>query len=143
MFTSSSQCACVHVHAHTHARTRTHAHVHTHTHTRTHTRAHTRVHTRTHAHTHTCTHAHTHTHTHSVVLYMPPTWKSKRSSQLKTSTNLPNWWPRAFTDSVLPVPAGPACKQHMWSASDITLSSTHPPNGDPPSLSSRAWVIVK
>ena len=35
------------------------------------------------------------------------TWKSKVSSQLKTSTNLPSWLPRALTDSVLPVPAGP------------------------------------
>lgn len=35
------------------------------------------------------------------------TWKSKVSSQLKTRTNLPSWFPRAFTDSVLPVPAGP------------------------------------
>lgn len=35
------------------------------------------------------------------------TWKSNVSSQLKTNTNLPSWLPRAFTDSVFPVPAGP------------------------------------
>jgi len=35
------------------------------------------------------------------------TWKSNVSSQLKTSTKRPSWLPRAFTDSVLPVPAGP------------------------------------
>lgn len=37
----------------------------------------------------------------------PMAWKSKVSSQLKTSTKRPSWLPRAFTDSVLPVPAGP------------------------------------
>ena len=37
----------------------------------------------------------------------PIAWKSNVSSQLKTSTKRPNWWPRALTDSVLPVPAGP------------------------------------
>ncbi|MPC14664.1 hypothetical protein E2C01_007435 [Portunus trituberculatus] len=34
-------------------------------------------------------------------------WKSKVSSQLNTSTKRPSWLPRALTDSVLPVPAGP------------------------------------
>ena len=43
-------------------------------------------------------------------LFTTPTWKSKVSSQLNTSTNLPSWFPRAFTDSVLPVPAGPVKK---------------------------------
>jgi hypothetical protein len=38
------------------------------------------------------------------------TWKSNVSSQLKTNTNLPSWLPRAFTDSVFPVPAGPVNK---------------------------------
>lgn len=42
------------------------------------------------------------------------TWKSKFSSQLKTNTNLPSWFPKAFTDSVLPVPAGPWRKQSDW-----------------------------
>ena len=37
----------------------------------------------------------------------PMAWKSKPSSQLKTNTNRPNWWPSAFTVSVFPVPAGP------------------------------------
>ena len=40
------------------------------------------------------------------------TWKSKVSSQLNTNTNLPSWWPRAFTDSVFPVPAGPEIKEN-------------------------------
>lgn len=38
------------------------------------------------------------------------TWKSNVSSQLKTRTKRPSWWPRAFTDSVFPVPAGPRWK---------------------------------
>ena len=40
------------------------------------------------------------------------TWKSKVSSQLNTNTNRPSWWPRAFTDSVFPVPAGPEIKEN-------------------------------
>ena len=50
------------------------------------------------------------------------TWKSKVSSQLKTSTKRPIWLPRAFTDSVLPVPAGPKHKHttHVTAASDST-----------------------
>jgi hypothetical protein len=39
----------------------------------------------------------------------PIAWKSNVSSQLNTKTKRPNWWPRAFTDSVFPVPAGPKC----------------------------------
>lgn len=39
---------------------------------------------------------------------LPIAWKSNVSSQLNTRTNRPNWWPNAFTDSVFPVPAGPA-----------------------------------
>ena len=45
--------------------------------------------------------------THEKCTMPKPTWKSNVSSQLKTNTNLPNWLPKAFTDSVLPVPAGP------------------------------------
>lgn len=40
----------------------------------------------------------------------PIAWKSKVSSQLNTSTKRPSWLPRAFTDSVFPVPAGPTNK---------------------------------
>ena len=52
-------------------------------------------------------------------------WKSKASSQLKTRTNLPNsiGHPEHLMVSVLPVPARP--------------------NGDSPSQSSRAWVMVR
>eukprot|EP00972_Heterocapsa_arctica_P043315 6390367-Heterocapsa_arctica.AAC.1 len=38
----------------------------------------------------------------------PMAWKSMPSSQLKTSTCRPRQAPRAFSDSVLPVPAGPS-----------------------------------
>jgi len=38
---------------------------------------------------------------------LPIDLKSNPSSQLKTRTYLPNVYPSAFTDSVLPVPAGP------------------------------------
>jgi hypothetical protein len=39
----------------------------------------------------------------------PIAWKSNVSSQLNTKTKRPNWCPRALTDSVFPVPAGPKC----------------------------------
>lgn len=38
---------------------------------------------------------------------LPMALKSMPSSQLNTSTYLPNNWPSALTLSVLPVPAGP------------------------------------
>ena len=54
------------------------------------------------------------------------TWKSNVSSQLKTSTKRPIWLPRAFTDSVLPVPAGPRYKHtmHVTGASNSTTILT-------------------
>jgi hypothetical protein len=48
---------------------------------------------------------------------------SKVSSQLNTRTYLPSYDPKAFTDSVFPVPAGP--------------------KGDPPSLQCNAYDNVK
>jgi len=53
----------------------------------------------------------------------PIAWKSNVSSQLKTRVNRPSWLPRAFTDSVFPVPAGP--------------------NGEPPRRECSAWVMVR
>lgn len=38
---------------------------------------------------------------------LPIDLKSMPSSQLNTKTYLPNAYPKAFTDSVFPVPAGP------------------------------------
>ena len=55
------------------------------------------------------------------------TWKSKVSSQLKTRTNRPSWLPSAFTDSVLPVPAGPTCnetQQQLLKHTDKTTQNT-------------------
>jgi hypothetical protein len=45
--------------------------------------------------------------TYLTVKMRPMLWKSMPSSQLNTSTCLPMAPPSAFTDSVLPVPAGP------------------------------------
>lgn len=60
---------------------------------------------------------------HKPIKIRPIAWKSKVSSQLKTNTNRPSWAPKALTDSVLPVPAGP--------------------NGAPPILKCNACVNVK
>ena len=50
----------------------------------------------------------------------PMAWKSNVSSQLNTSTNRPSWFPRALTDSVLPVPAGPK-HSSMYLSTDVNL----------------------
>jgi hypothetical protein len=56
------------------------------------------------------------------------TWKSKVSSQLKTSTKRPSWLPSALTDSVFPVPAGPIHKQQFVMLNKLSSSFSRTSN---------------